>query len=177
MISIVKIISSTTDSMNRRIAKFLRLGNSDVQERPIASPFGFDFVPPKNTVAVYAKTMDEGKPVIIGFIHKNAFPSLKSGESRIFSIDSNDNIAAYINALNTGILELNGNSDFLVRYNELKAGFDELRSDVNSLIADYNGHIHPGVQPGGGVSGSIPVTLGPSSASIVTSKINSIKCP
>lgn len=177
MISIVKILSSTTDSLSRRIVKFLRLGNSDVQERPIASPFGFDFVPPKNTVAVYAKTMDEGKPVIIGFIHKHAFSTLKAGESRMFSIDTNDNIAAYINALQTGILELNGNSDFLVRYNELKAGFDELRSDVNSLIADYNGHTHAGVQPGGGVTSPIAVTLGPSSASIVTSKINTIKCP
>lgn len=177
MISIVQILSSSRDSIGRRIAKFLRLGKSDVQERPISGPFGFDFVPPKNTIAVYAKTMDEGKPVIIGFIHKHALSTLDSGESRMFSLDSNNDIAAFINAKKTGILELNGNSDFLVRYNELKQGFDELRSDFNSLILDYNGHTHGGVSPGGGTTAPIVVPLSQSSASIVTSKVNSIKCP
>lgn len=37
---------------------------------------------------------------------------------------------------------LNGNTNFAVKYTELKTAFDQLRTELNSLIALYNAHIH-----------------------------------
>lgn len=67
--------------------------------------------------------------------------------------------------------------DFAVRFNELKAGYDELKQDHNDLIAAYNAflvHVH-------GASGTPPVPPAvpesPSTASIDDAKISEIELP
>lgn len=39
-------------------------------------------------------------------------------------------------------VQLNGNTNFAVKYTELKTAFDLLRTELNSLITMYNTHIH-----------------------------------
>jgi hypothetical protein len=43
---------------------------------------------------------------------------------------------------------LNGNTNFAVKYTELKTAFDTLRTELNSLITVFNAHVHPGVTSG-----------------------------
>jgi hypothetical protein len=66
--------------------------------------------------------------------------------------------------------------DFLARFNELKAGFDQLKADYNSFVTTiYNAHNHP-TAPTGPVS--TPSTTGTSStASIDDAKIDEIEVP
>lgn len=40
-------------------------------------------------------------------------------------------------------IELNGNTNFAVKYNELKTAFDLLRTELNNFITIFNAHIHP----------------------------------
>lgn len=63
-------------------------------------------------------------------------------------------------------VELNGNSNFAVKYNELKTAFDQLKSDFNGFLT----HIHSGVTPGGGVSGVPTPPATPSTADMSPSK-------
>jgi len=64
--------------------------------------------------------------------------------------------------------------DYMVRYNELKTAFDQLKSDFNNLVTVFNAHTQTVT---GGVAGP-PATSGvPSSADMSGSKIDKIEVP
>jgi len=68
-------------------------------------------------------------------------PTMLPGEKKTYSFLSGT-IKAFINYLITGILELNGNNDYAVRFNELQTAFNELKLSHNTLVALYNLHEH-----------------------------------
>ena len=106
----------------------------------------------------------------------NIEPSMLEGEKKLSSISAGA-IAAFINFLQSGIVEINGNNDFAVRFNELQSAFDEFKDDFNQLVTDYTGHKHAGVQSGGSLT-AIPDTPGTeSSADISAAKVEEVKLP
>lgn len=169
--NIVKVISTKLQE-SKRFVKFLKMGKDDVQECNVAQPFGVDSSPVKDMTAIYAETGEIGNPVIIGYINTNQ--AAEVGGHRIFSTDSDgvEQIAIYLRA--NGIAEIGGDADFLARFNELKDGFDTLRSDHNTLVTIFNAHLHPVV---GANTGFPTVTGSQSTASIDSAKIDSLKCP
>jgi hypothetical protein len=175
MINVTKTISTSIKNAVRFV-KFLRMGKSDVQECRQASPFGVDSAPISDMAAIYAKTGEVGKPVVIGYINKNQIADV--GENRLFSTDSDGNVVFYIHMKNDGTAEIGGDSDNMVRYSELESAFNELRSDLNSLITAYNTHAHPYVGLAvtvPGVTSPTSATGTPSTADITPAKINEIK--
>ena len=89
------------------------------------------------------------------------------GDTKTYSTDSDGNEAATIKYLADGTIEINGNSDFAVAFNDLKAGFDALKSDHNTFLT----HVH-------GASGTPPVPPAvPSIASVDASKVSGVKLP
>lgn len=161
-INLVKVISTAVDSLKRRTIKIQRLGLNDIQTPFEASPFGQDSNCPKGFVAVYASTQERGKNVIIGYLNKNALA--KPGENRMYSTtESGDEEKMYMLLTNDGFMELGGDTNWAVKYTEMKTEFDKLKSDYNAHIAEYNAHLHGGgVGPGGS-------TLIPT---VVSTKIN-----
>lgn len=157
MISLIKILSTEVDKLNRRVGKFLRFGNKDVQTSLNCAPFGIDSNPIKDMVAIFAPTTDKGETVIIGYINKNQIAGV--GEFRVFSTDQNGALKAFIWLKNDGTIQLGGDNDFLVRFNALEQGFNQFKSD-------FNGHSHTG-------HGAPPTT--PTTASISDAKISQIK--
>ena len=176
MNKIVKIISSKIDDKKRRLIKSLGWGNDDVQETQVATAFGDDSHPVENLVAIYAPTSDIGNPVIIGYINKNQIAAV--GEKRIFSTDADGTVVFAVHLKNDGTAEVGGNADNLVRYSELKSGFDALNDKVNSHISKYNSHIHPYIGLAVTVPGVTSPTASietPSTADISGAKIDEIK--
>ena len=152
--------------------KILRMGRSDIQTADAILPFGINSKPNKSSVAVYGKTSEKGEPVILGYLFQS--PDTSEGETTIYAKDSSGNTVFEIKLKNDGTCEFGGDSDFMVRFNELKSGFDELKSDFNNFINNtYNIHQHPTAALG---APSPPTITGSSSfASIDSSKINEIK--
>ena len=105
----------------------------------------------------------------------NIQPSMAAGEKKIYSI-SDGGIAAFINFLQDGTIEINGGNDFAVRFNELETGFNQLKSDHDNFIANIYGlHDHP-TAPTGPVS--TPSVLGSAStADISAAKVEEVKLP
>jgi hypothetical protein len=178
MLFSVKVLSSSVDSMKRRVVKYLRLGSDDVQTSVQAGPFGVDSNAPKDMVAIYGATSEKGKTVIIGYINKNALAEV--GGYRMFSTDESGEVKSVVYLRNNGDIEINGTDDNLVRYAKLKEGFDKLKSDFNSLVTAYNSHIHittatvgPGPTPG--VIAPTTSTGTASSAEITGSKCDTLK--
>lgn len=137
MINLVKTISSKIDDAKRRIVKVLRLGAKDVQTTLQISPFGDDSVPieDKDLIALYAKTGQKGKAVVIGYINRNCVAG--PGEKRLFSTDKSGSEKTYLYLKNDGTIEVNGNSDNFVTYKEFKAKIDQLKTLLNQ-------HTHTG---------------------------------
>jgi hypothetical protein len=141
MNTLVKILSTETGNLGRRIAKFIRYGSDDVQTSISAQPFGTDANPVKDMVAVYAPTSEMGKTVIIGYLNPNAIAEI--GGHRIYSTDANGAEKSIIYLRANGDAEINGADDNMVRFTKLKEAFDALKSDHNDLVTAFNTHMHP----------------------------------
>lgn len=130
MVALARIIS--TDIVRGwRWPKFSIKSLADVNTAWQAAPVGTDAVPRKNTVAVYSETLTQGKPVILGYINLNQLAG--EGEHRTFSEDAAGNVKFYIWQKADGTCEIGGTGDFMVRYNEMAAAFQEVQDDVNNL--------------------------------------------
>lgn len=148
-----------------------------VEETKQAPPFGFDSVPTKNWIAVLSETMSNEDPVIIGYLNQNALSDLKEGESMIFNTDANGAIQGKIIMRNDATIQMLDGEDFAVRYTELEAAFNQLKSDFDNLVTTFNTHVHPGVTAGS-ASTLVTTTTGQSSeADISGAKVDEIKIP
>jgi hypothetical protein len=141
MIQLVKIISTTIDSANRRLVKFFRFGKDDVQEVLSASCVGDDSPPIENLRGIYVQTSQVGTPVLVGYINDNQLA--QPGEKRIFATDQNGNAILHFYMKSDSTIELGGTGNYAVKFNELKTEFNELKGKFNSFVNSYNLHVHP----------------------------------
>ena len=128
-------------------------------------PPGIDAVPIEGDQGIVI-VIDEsqGKTISIGVYPD---PQAESGEVRLYSRDDTGTLQAYSLHKKDGVLELNGNTDFAVAFNDLKSGFDQLKLDHNAFLL----HVH-------GAAGTPPVPPAiPSTASIDAAKIATVKVP
>lgn len=102
--------------------------------------------------------------------------TLSPGEKIVYGSDAGA-ITSFIRFLKTGILEINGNADFAVRFSELETAFNQLKTDHDALLNEHDLHTHGGVEPGAGTSSAAGTALSPSSADISGAKIDTIKVP
>lgn len=129
MISLVKILSTSVKA-GKRIAKFLRFGNADVQTSAVAAPYGVDSNPVKDMVAIYSPTTEQGQTVIIGYINKNAVAEV--GALRLFSTNTQGDEQVYLYLRANGKIELAGNTDNVVRWTALNASLQQAISTINA---------------------------------------------
>lgn len=171
--NLVKVISTNTNDLKQRLIKVLRMGRSDVQTPIQATPYGFDSNPIKDMVAVYSKTETDGSTVIIGYLNKNSIAGI--GEVRLFSTDENGVEKFYTWLKNDGTIEIGGNQNFAVKFNELKTEFNKLKRSHNDFLTEYKAHTHAGVTSGGS-STAVPVsTQSPNNSNIDNAKNDKIK--
>jgi len=159
--NLTTVISSEIDKLKRRLVKVLRGGKSDVQRVKESMPSGWDSAPIKGMVAVYSENTQKAHPVILGYFNVNQIS--EPGEARIYSLSSQGEVKAFIMLRTDGSQEFNGTGNYLSKFNELKAGFDQLRTEFNT-------HIHTGNL---GAPTTPPAV--PSTASIDTSKALKLK--
>lgn len=130
---LVKILSSAFDELQRRIPKFKRFGNSDIQTAFESGPYGVDSNPIKDMVAVYSETGEKGKTVIVGYINKNQLAEV--GETRVYSTDAQGVLKSYMWLKNDGTIEFNGNANNLVRYAPLNSELVAQKELINIELA------------------------------------------
>ena len=151
--NLTKVISTEINTLKQRAVKILRYGRGDVQTPLECAPYGIDSNPIKNMVAVYSPTNDKGETVIIGYINKNQKAGV--GEFRIFATDNEGIEKFYVWLKSDETIEIGGNTNFAVKFNELKTEFNKLKTDHNNFLTEYKLHIHSG----GTISGSTGATV------------------
>ncbi len=135
MIRKVKTISTRVNNLGQRLQKFLGLGLKDVQEVPVAAPFGIDSNAVKDMIAVYSPTLIKGEAVIIGYINKNALAEV--GGLRMFSTNAQGAEQFYVYLRANGKIEIGGVANHLTRFEALEAA-------IAALEIALNAHTHPG---------------------------------
>ena len=136
-------------------------------------PPGMDSVPIEGDQGVMIIiAQSQGKGIQIGVYPD---PQAESGEVRFYSRDDNGAQQAFLWIKKDGNIEINGDTDFAVAFNDLKSGFDTLKSDVNTFITTiFNLHTH--VETGGTTATPLPIGSA-SAASIDASKVPTVKLP
>jgi len=179
--TIVTYISQTIEKSFRKF-KFLRFGRSDIATSFLATSFGEDYLPPKDSKMVQIRSTNSQESVIVCIVNK-ADASLKVGEKVIYSTDADGVVQSQMYLRNDGKVEVKGTSveflegtDNAVRYSKLESEFNELKGKYNDLVTQFNAHIHTAPSSGGpttppSVTGTFSV------ADITQSKIDEIIVP
>jgi phage gp45-like len=134
-------------------------GPDDVQSVEYMSHAGDDHIPPIDSIVIVLQAGKAWKIAIASNEGNNFDSSLNEGERKLYAPGG-----AYIKLLDDGKIELNGNTDFAVAFNDLKAGFDQFR-------VDYNAHFHTET----GTVTTVPTVF--SIASIDSAKVAGVKLP
>jgi len=164
-VNFVTTISTSKDTLLRRVIKFLRYGKSDVQTSFQFAPAGIDSSPIKEMIALYGETDEKGKTAVMGYINKQQLA--EDGEVRIYSQNASGDLQTYVWVKKDGTMEFGGVAHNLVRYTPLNTG---LQAEVNKIntelgkIAVVLNSIVPGSYT------VVPVTV-----DISASKINELK--
>ena len=126
----------------------------DIQTVELVTPPGMD-VNPIDGSLVYIQTV--GESYLIGFaFNDGVHPNMETGEKSIYAIDDTGTIQCFIDLLKTGevdilgiaasiillssgIIEINGNADFAVRYNALETKLQDMLTALNADIASAGG--------------------------------------
>ena len=98
MITYAKIKSATIE-LGKRILKIEEFGAKTASE---SMPFGMDSNPIADMIAIHSTTSNNAESVIIGYINKNQIAGV--GESRLYSLDANGVLKAFVYCKNDGYL-------------------------------------------------------------------------
>jgi len=131
-------------------------------------------------------------------VHRTEILQKANGDIEIKSIDNNEIACATQTMQNTGVIDIqnengsinlnadgdvtiNEGTDWAIQFTALKSAFDQLVSDINSLVSTFNAHQH-NYKPGTGspipTVPTVPPTPGSSSSADMSgAKIESIKVP
>ena len=69
-------------------------------------------------------------------------PTVDEGEKELYSYNSSLAKQAFMKFLVDGSIELNGDADFAIAFNDMKTAFDQLKSDFDAFVDTFNPHAH-----------------------------------
>jgi phage gp45-like len=164
-IGIVKGVEFAKNKDGEKVTTLLQVQLSekdDIQTVELYTQAGQESNPPIDSEVIVISLTASYKIGIA--LNDSIEPTMAEGEKKIYATDAGA-IVSFINFLNTGIIELNGNTNFAVKFNELETAFNSLKNTVDT-------HVHSGVTTGPGTSGPL---VTPSTADITPAKSTTVK--
>lgn len=161
-----RTITTNRDGSNPRVMLQVQMTNpDDIQTVEYVSLPGQDENPIDGSRVYIIEVGDQYKIAIA--VDDGITPAMATGEKRLYSVSDAGIIQAFINILKTGIIEINGDADFAVR-------FDALQTKLTALEVQLIAHVHPGVTTGGGSTGVSATVF---DIDISTAKVVKVKLP
>jgi phage baseplate assembly protein V len=169
------LIDKIDDSGQLQLVKISGLAGEVQEGIERVQNYGMTSVPPNGgeAVVVYLNgNRDHGVAVAVDSAVDRP-KDLRDGEVELYSKHGH-----YLFFKNDGVAHLMGDADFAVAFNDLKAGFDQLKNDLNTFITTtFNAHVHPGVMAGPASTGPTPTPGIATAASIDAAKVDEVKLP
>jgi hypothetical protein len=174
------IVEAVTDSTAIQLLKLNALNSETLEGIERLQNYGLTSNPPADSEAIALEVGGARDNLIVVAVDNSASrqQNLNSGETAFYSEHGQK-----IHHHDDGTTSFNDGADFMVRFTKLEEGFNQLRTDLNSLVTSYNAHIHPiagAVQAAPPVPVTSAVTVSQSTfstASIAQAKIDEIKVP
>jgi phage gp45-like len=149
-------------------------GPDDIQQVEYMSGIGDNSIPVEGSIVTIIQA-GRGWKIAVAYNDGKDFDSnISAGEKKLYAVE-NGVIKSFINILKDGNIELNGNANFAVSYNDLETAINNLVSSINSAIAGaITGHTHveTGTTTAPGVGSAPSVT-----SDISASKVDEVKLP
>lgn len=154
-------------------------GPSDVQSCQLAMAANVDACPIDGDKVLVVRA-GQAWPIAIP-LEDGVTPDAASGCITIYSRKPDGSRSAVVTMTAAGEIQLNGSADWAVAYTDLKSAFDQLKSDVNSIVNFINGvpgvgHVHT-CPAGGGATTAMSGTASISSADMSGAKVSSVRLP
>ena len=161
-----RTITTNRDGTNQRVMLQVQMTNpDDIQTVEYVSLPGQDENPIDGSRVFILEVGDSYK--IAFAVDDGVTPAMATGEKRLYSVSDAGVIQAFINILKSGIIEVNGDADFAVRFNALQA-------KLTALEAQLLTHVHPGVTAGGASTGASVTVF---DIDISGAKVDEVKLP
>lgn len=150
------VLTGATDKAPVQVVQFKGLADEVKQNVEYLQAFGFSSVPPAGArgLAIFPGG-DRSHGVVVVLDARALQPvTLKTGEAAVW-----DALGKYIHLMDDGTILIKGDKvrvetpDFQVT-GEVKDRCDADGKTMEEMRNTYNGHTHPGVEPGAGVTGS-----------------------
>jgi len=156
-----RTIGKNRDGQNDRLLLQVRMTNADdIQTVEYVALPGQD-ENPINGAKVYILEVGPAYKIAIG-AEDGVTPAADIGEKWLYSLDSGGTLQALIKILNSGMIEINGNSDFAIRFDALNTALQGFVTSVNAALA--------GKLDGAGSPGTLTLDIS-------TAKVNEVKLP
>ncbi len=133
-----RTITTNRDGENQRVMLQVQMTNADdIQTVEYVSLPGQD-ENPINGTRVYIIEIGESYKIAIA-ADDGVTPAMATGEKRLYSVSDAGDIQAFIKLLKTGIIEINGDADFAVRFNALDTALQAMLTALNADIVTAGG--------------------------------------
>lgn len=201
----IEILPNKDGTVARRMLQVRMSEDTDIQTIEQFCEFGNDSVPtidlpeavpPITGSKVIVIEIEPSWKIAIA-CDDNIVPEMLPGEKKLYSLDADGLIVAFMKFLLTGNIEINGTSvqidgstdihlngsaDFAVAYTDLKTAFDQLKTDFDNLVTLYNAHIHittatVGASATPGIIAPTVSTGSPTTADMAGAKVDTVKLP
>ena len=156
-----RTITTNRDGTNQRVMLQVQMTNpDDIQTVEYVSLPGQDENPIDGSRVFILEVGDSYKIAIA--VDDGVTPAMATGEKRLYSVSDAGAIQAFINLLKSGIIEINGDADFAVRFTALEAQMQLMVMAINAAFATKIN--------GSGAAGGIVLDLS-------TAKVDEVKLP
>jgi len=152
----------------------------DKQTIELVSACGEQYNPRDGDVLFIAELGPNWKIAIASSDETEPDDTLEQGERKIYSLNGDGEVMACIRFKADGTLILNEGEDWAVQYTALKDAFDELKSDLNSMVSAWNTFADAYLPGGPAVQGTPPAPLSSvseSAADMSGAQIESVQVP
>lgn len=133
-----RTVTRNRDSATDRLMLQVQLTNADDIQTVEYVPMPGTDANPINGTRVYIFEVSASYKIAIGAV-PTVTPSSDTGENFLLSTDDSGVVQALIKLLKTGIIEINGNADFAIRFNALDTALQSMLTALNADIAVAGG--------------------------------------
>ena len=131
-------VTTNRDGTTQRLMLQVQMSNPDDIQTVEYVPLPGTDANPINGAKVFILEVGPGYLIAIG-ADDGVTPSAATGEKFLYSVDSDGVVQALLKLLKSGIIEVNGNTDFAIRFNALDTALQSMLTALNLDIVAAGG--------------------------------------
>jgi hypothetical protein len=133
---------SRAEILEVQSTRILKVIRATIDPRITTNYMG-DMSPHPGNIATVIQMGDDPDDLVVVALDDGVERTSQPGERRIYSYDPDGNVLASIALNQDSEVVINEGGDWAVQFTEMKAAFDELKTDFNNFVTStYNTHIH-----------------------------------